>query len=167
MRNVLLSCALLLGSASAAIAKPALTCTDPHYHDFDFWLGKWAVTGKNGKLAGHSVIEAAHGDCAVYEHWTNAQGGSGGSINYFDPGTRRWRQVYVDGVGDLIDMEGALVGGAMILEGPYTHADGSRTRLRGTWSKNADGTVRQLFEESKDGGVTWAVWFDGSYAKQK
>ena len=35
-----------------------------------------------------------------------------------------------------------------------------------TWSKNADGTVRQLWESSTDGGTTWTVAFDGTYAAQ-
>ena len=32
--------------------------------------------------------------------------------------------------------------------------------------KQDDGTVRQLFEESKDGGKSWNVIFDGTYTRR-
>jgi hypothetical protein len=32
-----------------------------------------------------------------------------------------------------------------------------------TWSREADGSVRQLWESSSDGGRTWTAAFDGIY----
>ena len=53
-----------------------------------------------------------------------------------------------------------------VLEGEQPVADpktGQRQRDRITWTPNGDGTVRQLWESSTDGGATWSVAFDGTY----
>ena len=34
-----------------------------------------------------------------------------------------------------------------------------------TWTPGADGSVRQLWESSADGGTTWSVVFDGRYVR--
>jgi hypothetical protein len=36
-----------------------------------------------------------------------------------------------------------------------------------TWTPNPDGTVRQLWEQSKDGGQAFTVLFDGLYRRRK
>lgn len=117
----------------------------------------------NGKAAGHNRIEKAYNGCALVENWTSANGGTGISTNYFDPEKRAWVQNWVDGTGGVIQLEGGLVGNAMILDGRYVQLDGTASRLRGTWTPLDSGYVRQLFEESKDGGASWTVWFDGEY----
>jgi len=35
------------------------------------------------------------------------------------------------------------------------------------WSVNDDGSVRQLWESTADGGVTWTVQFDGKYVRRR
>lgn len=34
------------------------------------------------------------------------------------------------------------------------------------WTPNDDGTVRQLWEGSKDGGQNWSIIFDGNYVRK-
>ena len=56
----------------------------------------------------------------------------------------------------------------MVLEAPHDTPDpatGLLGRERIAWTPNADGTVRQLWESSKDDGKTWTVSFDGLYRK--
>jgi hypothetical protein len=57
----------------------------------------------------------------------------------------------------LLTIEGKWDGNSMILEAP-----GQRI----TWTPNADGTVRQLWE-SADAKGQWTVAFDGKYIKAK
>ena len=52
---------------------------------------------------------------------------------------------------------------AMRFEGEHRYPDGRRAPYRMTFTPNEDGTVRQLIEESADGGETFAVGFDGLY----
>ena len=40
-------------------------------------------------------------------------------------------------------------------------------RHRLSFRANPDGTVRQLWETSADGGTTWTTSFDGLYTKRK
>ena len=170
MRLPILLCALAAcggaAPAPAAPSRPSACASGAHLRDFDFWLGRWDVTAA-GKLAGHNEITSEYGGCTLIEHWAGASGGAGGSLNFYDPARKKWREVWIDRDGEIIELEGGLVGGAMVLEGPHTHADGSINRMRGTWTPNPDGSVRQLFEESADDGKTWTVSFDGHYAKAR
>jgi hypothetical protein len=50
----------------------------------------------------------------------------------------------------------------MILTGPAQGPPGSFDRW--TWTPLGDGRVRQLQEQSNDGGVTVLPFFDGTYA---
>jgi len=101
----------------------------------------------------------------LLESWNGAGGSVGWSINFIDPASGRWKQVWVDGSGGLIAIEGGLADGAMRLVGRHTYADGRVLPFRGTWTPLPDGRVRQHFEESADDGESWPTWFDGYYSR--
>lgn len=143
-------------------------CSAPEYRQFDFWVGEWAVTSAE-QPAGTNSIRPIHGGCALQENWQGAgEGGvSGSSFNAYDRATGRWHQTWVDGNGTLLQLDGGLVDGAMVLEGQRPSREGDGTTLhRISWTPNEDGTVRQLWEASQDDGGTWTVLFDGHYTKQ-
>jgi hypothetical protein len=141
-------------------------CARDTFRQFDFWVGDWDVRDADGKFAGENRISSEENGCAIVEHWKSVNGGSGQSLNYYDPAANRWKQEWV-GLGLILHMEGGLRDGAMIMEGPLQYIGQEReTRLRGTWTLLADGRVRQLFEESTDGGKTWSLWFDGYYTRR-
>ena len=50
----------------------------------------------------------------------------------------------------------------MTLSGERT-AGGVPVSDRITWTDNHDGTIRQLWEQTADGGMSWQVLFDGHY----
>lgn len=54
----------------------------------------------------------------------------------------------------------------MVLEGESVSRSGEPLRNRFTWTENADGTVRQHWEVSKDQGESWQTAFDGLYRKK-
>ncbi len=54
----------------------------------------------------------------------------------------------------------------MILSGETTQPDGTTILNRISWTALDDGSVRQLWERSKDGGSSWATSFDGNYRKR-
>jgi hypothetical protein len=139
---------------------------DARYEAFDFWLGEWVVHTADGALAGHNRITKAEAGCLVMEEWTSAQGGSGRSMNYIDPMDQSWKQLWVDASGTVIELSGGLRDNAMNLEGMVYARNGTPYNLRGIWTPLADGRVRQLFEQSKDGGTSWEPWFDGYYSQE-
>ena len=138
-------------------------CSAADHHQFDFWLGQWNVTTA-GKPAGTSRIESVMNGCGLLEHWTSAGGGRGTSLNFYDRRTKTWSQAWIDESGNALHLSGTFGDGRMVLASAPRKTDTGVDVQRITWSKNADGTVRQVWESSTDGGTTWTIAFDGLYA---
>ena len=157
-------------AATETQSPPKSICeTEPHFSDFDFWLGEWNVYTNDEKrdFQGTNSITSHHRNCLIMENWTSAQGGTGRSMNYFDPVVDQWRQLWVAG-GYSIDYTGGLdETGAMALNGKINYyKTGKSQDFRGTWTANEDGSVRQLFEQRDPESGKWTVWFDGLYIKK-
>lgn len=133
------------------------------YRDFDFWIGSWDVYDSAGRKAGTNTIARASEGCMLYESWTSASGSDGHSLNYVDPATDQWVQVWMGADGSLISCRGGLEDGAMRLVGEHVLKTGERRPFRMTFTPKEDGSVRQFLEESTDDGKTWSAWFDGRY----
>ncbi len=151
-------------------AAPKSPCeTAEHFSDFDFWLGEWNVYSNDEKrvFQGTNSITKHHGNCLIMENWTSTQGGAGRSMNYYDPVEDQWRQLWVAG-GYSIDYTGGLdSSGAMVLNGKINYYNSGKSEaFRGAWSTNADGSVRQFFEQQNSETKDWAVWFDGIYVRK-
>ena len=134
---------------------------------FDFWLGSWDVFAPDGRRVGTNRIEPLYDGAALAEHWEGAGGIRGTSLNALDAGSGRWHQTWVDSSGSLLHLDGGMRGPSMVLEGT-ARADDAPERLdlqRITWTPNPDGSVRQHWEVSSDGGTTWRTAFDGEYRR--
>jgi len=142
-------------ATSHAVAQP---CTAPEHRQFDFWLGEWEVRNAAGKIVGTNTITMLHKGCVLMENWSGAGGVTGSSFNLYDAPLKRWHQTWVDSSGSLLELDGSLIDGAMVL----ANADN-----RITWRVLTDGRVRQLWEVSPDSGATWKTSFDGYYEKKK
>jgi hypothetical protein len=152
------------GDAPATAPPP---CLAREHRQFDFWLGDWDVRDAAGKVVGHNRIAALHKGCALEENWSGAGGFSGTSLNAYDADRGQWHQTWVDSSGGLLQLDGGIVDGKMVLSGVTVAADaaGRLALQRITWTPLPDGRVRQLWESSADAGKTWTVAFDGFYAK--
>ena len=158
--------ALLTLPGAAAVAQtptpPPPACQSAEYRQFDFWLGEWEVFLPNGKKAGESRIESISAGCALLENWSGSGGFSGKSLNSYDKEDKRWHQSWVDSSGSRLELAGSYTDKRMVL------SSGSGAALqRIAWSVNDDGSVRQLWESTADGGVTWMVQFDGKYVRRR
>ena len=169
--TLLVFCLPLAAAAEESEPTPAPAggpCAAAEYRQFDFWVGDWQVT-QNGEPAGTNSIHPVHGGCALRENWqgTGEGGISGSSFNIYDQARGTWHQTWVDSSGSLLLLDGSLVDGSMVLTGQRPTRDGSgQATHRSTWTPNADGSVRQLWEASKDAGSTWSVVFDGLYVRR-
>jgi hypothetical protein len=169
MRTVL----LLAGLAAFAVAgaeesagQGGTPCAAEAFRAFDFWLGEWEVRTVDGRLAGHNRIESLHGGCVIVERWSGVSGMGGMSMNWLDGTTGEWVQLWLDASGGQAEIRGGPVeeGTGMQLAGRIHYLAEARTAdFRGTWTVLPDGRLRQLFEESADGGKTWTTWFEGYY----
>lgn len=153
--------------SSQAIAQPGNCTDDPQFSARDFWLGSWSVTSNiNGSLAGNNIIEKQEGGCLIMERWTGASGGTGTSLNYYNPVNQTWRQLWVSAGAYSIDISGGIEDGSMVLTGNIYYFAAGSVGFRGSWTPNADGSVRQFFEQYNDETQSWDVWFDGKYERE-
>lgn len=158
-------CALMLTLSASAQTPPPLPVES---RQFDFWLGEWDVTTPDGKPAGSSRIELISNGAGLLENWTGypvPTGGNGKSLNTYNQGRKQWQQFWVGAGGGVLELAGGLVGQEMVLVGEHT-VRGQLLREKITWTPNSDGSVRQHWEQSKDGGKTWTDAFDGLYRKK-
>jgi hypothetical protein len=140
----------------------------PVAHDFDFWIGQWDVywTGTETKI-GESVVEAVAGGHALYESWTSTRSPqTGKSLTSRHHHTGEWQQFYVGSGGQTTLYRGKFEAGKLVMIADHVTPQGVKQTVRGTWTANPDGTVRQQFEMSTDGGTTWTLNFDGTYRRK-
>ena len=161
--SLLLLAELMTTAAPAQAARP---CSGGEKsHQFDFWIGEWDVT-ENGRTAGANSIQPILDGCVLQEKWAGAGGSQGSSFNFYNPQTGKWRQFWVWRNGTTLDLEGQFQDGKMILQGESVTPKGEKRLNRITWQANSDGSVRQLWETSSDGGTNWEKAFDGLYTRK-
>ncbi len=151
--------------AASQAPTPACTTDAAPYRDFDFWVGHWDVFDpKTGRKLGENRITRSEGGCLILERWESAGGGTGMSMNFYDPLQRAWRQVWQSTAG-FIDYTGGLDDqGRMVLEGTiHYNARGTSQPFRGRWTPRDGGTVLQEFWQQDPASGDWSVWFVGEY----
>ena len=170
MRPILFALAVLAAAPAPAQtippASPPPACAGSEHRQFDFWVGSWDVypTGKP-RLVADSLIEKLYGGCAIRENWMPLQGTPGGSLNNFVAADKRWHQTWVDSSNARVEFAGGLVDGKMVLLGYWegVNGPGQDALIRMTYSRAADGSVRQFGEQSTDHGLSWSTAFDFTY----
>lgn len=145
---------------------PPPPCSTDAYHQFDFWIGDWDVKNTNGETVGSNRIESILDGCALQETWSGGTGSRGHSFNVYDRSTGQWHQTWVDNSGLLLRLDGERQGDSMILTGDRVDPSGTRVRHQIAWQARLDGTVRQHWRSSTDGGTTWTTVFDGLYVRK-
>jgi len=136
---------------------PPTPCSSEAHHQFDFWVGEWDVHRAGGGPAAHNSIARLHGGCVIRESYTNPGGYSGMSLNYYDEADGKWHQLWLDNQGQVLKLAGGWNGKSMVL---------ANDESRITWTPAEDGSVRQVWEVTADGGKTWKTVFDGKYVRR-
>ncbi|HKP87000.1 MAG TPA: tetratricopeptide repeat protein [Blastocatellia bacterium] len=139
----------------------------PEHKQFDFWVGDWDVQTAQGQPVGTNTIQRIEDGCIVLENWTGLQGGTGKSMNFYNAGTGKWRQVWVSSTGGVTEYQGEYKDGAMRYEGDTFSRAGKRVMLRLTFFNQGADRVRQFSEQSTDGGKTWTTQYDFIYVRKK
>ena len=138
-------------------------CSTEQHRAFDFWLGDWRVTA-NDKFAGSNSITLEQEGCVLRENWVSASPGyTGTSVNAYNSAKQQWQQLWVDNQGGMLELSGNLVEDQMVLSSLAVEDESGKSQVnRITWSKEADGLVRQKWDLLVDGKVE-KVLFDGLY----
>jgi len=157
---------LVIFAPTASYAQNSGCDFDTGFAAFDFWLGEWTVFDSVAdRLAGTNSIQKQEQGCLVMEKWTSVNGGTGTSLNYYNPLTQEWRQLWVSAGRYSIDIVGGLQDESMQLLGNIYYFTGEVNQFRGTWTPAEDGSVRQFFEQFNAETGEWDVWFDGRYVR--
>ncbi len=137
----------------------------PEYRQFDYWVGEWNVLAQ-GQQVGTSKVELLEDGCIVAENWTSGQGGqTGKSFNFYNPVAHKWHQSYMGNDAGNWMMDGEFKDSAMRLVGHiYTPSGEVATRM--TFFNLGPDKVRQLGENSTDGGKTWTITWDAIYVRK-
>ena len=137
---------------------------DDRHRDFDFWIGNWNVY-QNGSYAGQNQITSLLGGCLIFEQWEAASGGLGKSFNYYDPGKKHWRQIWIADSGTIIEFTGeARDGGIFYSAETSDPVTGQVTRHKFEFTLHPEGGVRQYWAISNDqDSKEWATIWDGHY----
>ncbi len=155
--------ALRVDPRFAALIEPLKPCAAPEYRQFDFWIGEWNVASPQYPgTTSLSRITRINDGCTIREEYTTPVAYAGTSLNFYDGRRKLWQQTWIDNQGGVLNLEGGLEGGAMVLSMPA----GAAATQRITWTPLDDGRVRQHWEATADGGKTWSTVFDGYYARR-
>jgi tetratricopeptide (TPR) repeat protein len=139
----------------------------PEPRQFDFWVGEWDAYNPQGVKTGTSVIQRIANGCGILENWSDRSGGGGGkSINFYDPKTGKWLEYWIGSDGSPRHFVGAYADGALRFEGEPYSQKGKNFVTRLTFFNIDANTVRQLSEQSDDGGKNWSVVYDFKYVRR-
>jgi hypothetical protein len=134
---------------------------------FDFWIGEWDVFNPQGRHDGTSVVQSVSGGCGILENWTDSFGDTGKSINFYDTEAKKWFQYWIGQNGGPLRYSGEYRDRAIRYEGEVTGKNGNKVPARLTFFNIDANTVRQLAENSLDGGKTWTTLYDYKYVRKK
>jgi hypothetical protein len=153
------------GFAQTPVPQPVSCSSEPERHRFDFWIGEWDVTTPAGSPAGRSSIQSVSGGCALLENWTSLKGGTGKSLNAWNPSIKQWQQFWIGQDGQVAEYRNSQTDGTSLV---FFIKDDTKpeaiTRLRFTPLDGA--TVRQHSESSTDAGKNWKTDYDFYYHRK-
>ena len=159
---------ILVGSVHAQnTGSPCACCTD-EYKQLDFWIGDWVVYS-GGQMVGFNKITKIEADCVLRENWkSQVSSHSGTSYNFYDKNLRKWRHIWIGSDGISLDVRGDFKDKKMVMiSDEIVDEKLNRVINKITWYNNPDGTVRQIWEQSKDGGLAYSTQWDGLYRRRK
>lgn len=144
---------------------PSTSSNSGTMQPFAFWVGDWEVVNTDGTIVGTNRITMEEGGNLMHEKWSSASGGTGQSINYFDPETKMLKQTWVDSKGQVLEMKGKVADGEMNMKGTGT-VMGQSVHCKMMIKKMDDGRVKQVVKISKDKGENWEMYFEGFYERK-
>ena len=143
-------------------------CQTTEHRQFDFWLGHWDVTpaGSATPTASNRISLDQDG-CTLIEEYVNGNF-TGISLNFYDAVTDRWHQTWISNAGGAVYQEGGLQddGSMAMTDSDLPISRVSNSINKTVWTPMPDGSVRQVWSNSTDGGANWTIVFDGLYVRK-
>jgi hypothetical protein len=155
-------------STRDAAANAAPCSADSGYRRLSFWVGDWTVFDSTGKRYASQRVRDVLDQCAMTVEWTGSVGDKGLSIYAYDARATRWKQMYVSNqtprpLGVILRESDPTYDGPGVRFISMIAPPAGATQSRITITPLSQGGVMQLFEDSHDGGRTWATVFRGEH----
>ena len=158
-------CLAILACAALSAGAARAACDEPERRQFDFWLGAWRVEARRAWLA-TTASSRSRKVARCSSTGAAPAGGSGTSLNVYDPVARRWLQTWVDRDGTVLRLAGGWNGS---VHGPRGRA--ARPRFGARWTRSASPGRRRPMAACAStgrraaGGAAWRTVFDGNYRR--
>ncbi|MEM9495961.1 MAG: hypothetical protein AAGA09_08145 [Pseudomonadota bacterium] len=132
------------------------------YRDLDFLVGDWEFFTLDGRKIADQTYHGREAGCLVLEDWQTLSGDTGTGMNFVDPFTGKWRQVWMS-PRFHIDYSGGVSGdGVFTLEGRMFSNDAAgASAIRGVYTRQDDGSVTKEFLRRDDDTQDWKRFFIG------
>ncbi|MDQ2069646.1 hypothetical protein [Natronospira bacteriovora] len=142
----------------------ALACRGEVTTVMDYLPGNWEVVDGQGNILGYSEIREGAGGCALRERWEGQDGLEGEAL--FTVSDGRWRLVWSDSDGLVLNLSGQPEDGNMVFTGTQSTEDGEILHRIAYELLFELGEIHQLWEYSMDGGRNWEVFFAAWYVRE-
>lgn len=127
---------------------------------FDFWVGKWNLTWKNGDgtegKGTNNVIRILDGK-VIQENFVDMKGFKGSSMSVLTPRTKTWKQAWADNQGGYFDFEGFVEGDKRGFKTQPKEVNGKVYVFRMVFYDITKDSFIWDWEGSTDGGKTWSL----------
>lgn len=132
------------------------------YRDFDFLVGNWEFFTQDGKKIADQSYSSRGQGCLILEDWKELSGATGTGMNFVDPTTGKWRQVWMSASFHIDYSGGKIENGNFVLEGRiYPNNGAPSSGFKGIYAKQADGSVTKEFLMLDEKSNTWKRFFIG------
>lgn len=127
------------------------------YRQCDFLIGNWSLLGPEEQSVGTMEISVAEsGFALVGSGLETTRSVRWSMVAFFNPELRRWRHIWLDSHGNVIELRGATGSEqSLVLEGELVTADGRRHLAQSVCQELDGGRVRILLQQSADAGNSW------------
>lgn len=88
-------------------------------------------------------------------------------LSYYDPGIEKWRQLWVESQGSVVQFTEKSAGpdGGLVLEGTWIHPNGDQNPARLSYTVQGEWAVKLQMHVSPDAGRTWRTVIDTKLKK--
>lgn len=171
MRKIMTMLALQIW-VSAAFAQSTSLPDAPRL--FDFWVGSWTASwdeGEGVKPFGQNTILWTLDSTVIQENFEitagKNKGFKGTSISVFQPPFNRWKQAWADNQGGYFDFTSHTEGTNRIFKTQVIDRGDKKIQSRMVFSEITPNSMKWDWEQSQDGGETWALQWRIFYTRNQ
>lgn len=143
-------------------SEPICSNSESPYRDLDFLVGNWEFFTLDGKKIANQTYSKKEKGCLILEDWQTVWGETGTGMNFVDPATKKWRQVWMSPRYHIDYSGGMTDSGDFVLEGMiYPNNGQDSSAVRGIYSQKSDGSVTKEFLKYDKTSKEWKQFFIG------